>query len=39
MHIATDAVQGLGRAGYSSNHRVERSFRDAKLTQTYEGTN
>jgi acyl-CoA dehydrogenase len=39
MDIATNAVQLHGGAGYMSGTRVERLFRDAKLTQIWEGTN
>jgi butyryl-CoA dehydrogenase/acyl-CoA dehydrogenase len=39
MRITTDAVQLLGGNGYTSDYPVERFFRDAKITQIYEGTN
>ncbi len=39
MRVATDAVQVLGGAGYVSDHRVERLFREAKALQIVEGTN
>jgi alkylation response protein AidB-like acyl-CoA dehydrogenase len=39
MQVSTDAVQILGGNGYSKNFPVERFFRDAKVTQIYEGTN
>lgn len=39
MKVATDAVQIFGGDGYSRNHPVERFFRDAKVTQIYEGAN
>jgi cyclohexane-1-carbonyl-CoA dehydrogenase len=39
MRIATDAVQILGGYGYTKDYPVERLFRDAKLTQIFEGTN
>jgi acyl-CoA dehydrogenase len=39
MRIATDAVQLFGGYGYCKDHRVERLFRDAKITQIWEGTN
>lgn len=39
MKIATDAVQVLGGYGYMKDFSVERMFRDAKLTQIFEGTN
>ena len=39
MKITTDAVQILGGYGYMKEYPVERLFRDAKLTQIFEGTN
>jgi cyclohexane-1-carbonyl-CoA dehydrogenase len=39
MKITTDAVQVLGGYGYTKDFSVERMFRDAKLTQIFEGTN
>ncbi len=39
MRVATDAVQLFGGYGYCQDHRVERLFRDAKITQIWEGTN
>jgi len=39
MKITTDAVQILGGYGYTKDYPVERLFRDAKLTQIFEGTN
>ncbi|MGE4218362.1 MAG: acyl-CoA dehydrogenase family protein [Alphaproteobacteria bacterium] len=39
VRIATDAVQLHGGYGYTKDFRVERLFRDAKLTQIWEGTN
>ena len=39
MKHVTDAVQIHGANGYSRDYRVERLFRDIKLTQIYEGTN
>jgi butyryl-CoA dehydrogenase len=38
MRIATDAVQIHGGYGYVKDYPVERYFRDAKITQIYEGT-
>jgi butyryl-CoA dehydrogenase len=35
---ATDAVQIHGGAGYLKDFAVERYFRDAKVTEIYEGT-
>lgn len=39
MKVTTDAVQVLGGYGYMKDFPVERMFRDAKLTQIFEGTN
>ena len=39
MSITTDAIQVLGGNGYIREYPVERHFRDAKITQIYEGTN
>jgi acyl-CoA dehydrogenase len=39
MHIATAAMQLQGGHGYMSGSTVERLFRDAKLTQIWEGAN
>ena len=39
MKVTTDAVQVLGGYGYTKEYPVERYFRDAKITQIYEGTN
>jgi alkylation response protein AidB-like acyl-CoA dehydrogenase len=39
MQVTTDAVQLFGGAGYTKDFPVERFFRDAKITQIYEGTN
>lgn len=39
MKITTDAVQILGGYGYCKDYPVERMFRDAKLTQIFEGAN
>ena len=38
MKVATDAVQVHGGYGYITDYPVERYFRDAKITQIYEGT-
>jgi hypothetical protein len=35
---AKDAVQIYGGNGYSKEYDVERYFRDAKITEIYEGT-
>ncbi len=39
MHVATDAIQVLGGAGYTKDFPVERYFREAKVLQIVEGTN
>ncbi len=39
MKITTDAVQIFGGYGYCKDFPVERLFRDAKLTQIFEGAN
>ncbi len=39
MKITTDAIQVLGGYGYMKDFPVERMFRDAKLTQIFEGAN
>jgi len=39
MRMTTEAVQIHGGYGYSSDYRVERLMRDAKVTQSWEGTN
>lgn len=39
MRITTDAIQVFGGYGYMQDYPVERMFRDAKLTQIFEGTN
>ena len=38
MWVADHAVQVLGGYGYTTDFPVERFFRDAKITQIYEGT-
>jgi alkylation response protein AidB-like acyl-CoA dehydrogenase len=38
MWVTTKAVQILGGNGYSKEYPVERYFRDAKITEIYEGT-
>jgi butyryl-CoA dehydrogenase len=38
MKVATDAIQVHGGYGYIREAEVERYFRDAKITQIYEGT-
>ncbi|MDP4104553.1 MAG: acyl-CoA dehydrogenase [Bacillota bacterium] len=39
MKTATEAIQIYGGYGYTKDYPVERLFRDAKITQIYEGTN
>ena len=39
VRVATNAVQIHGGYGYTKDALVERIYRDAKLTQIYEGTN
>lgn len=39
MSVATNAVQVLGGYGYTAEYAAERHFRDAKVTQIFEGTN
>lgn len=39
MKAAIEAVQIYGGYGYTEDYPVERFFRDAKVTQIYEGTN
>ena len=36
--ITNEAVQFFGGNGYSKEYPVERYFRDAKITEIYEGT-
>jgi alkylation response protein AidB-like acyl-CoA dehydrogenase len=38
MKVTTDAIQIHGGYGYITEYEVERYFRDAKITQIYEGT-
>jgi butyryl-CoA dehydrogenase len=38
MKITTKAIQVLGGNGYTKEYPVERHFRDAKITEIYEGT-
>jgi alkylation response protein AidB-like acyl-CoA dehydrogenase len=38
MWVATKAIQVHGSNGYSKEYAVERFFRDAKITEIYEGT-
>ncbi|HEX2706122.1 MAG TPA: acyl-CoA dehydrogenase family protein, partial [Candidatus Lustribacter sp.] len=39
MKVTTDAIQILGGYGYTEDFAVERYFREAKVTQIFEGTN
>ncbi|MBM4762921.1 acyl-CoA dehydrogenase [Bacillus sp. B15-48] len=39
MKTAIEAIQIFGGYGYTEEYPVERFFRDAKVTQIYEGTN
>jgi alkylation response protein AidB-like acyl-CoA dehydrogenase len=39
MAVTPEAIQVLGGYGYVKDYPVERMFRDAKITQIYEGTN
>jgi alkylation response protein AidB-like acyl-CoA dehydrogenase len=38
MWVTTDAIQIFGGYGYMKEYPVERLFRDAKVTEIYEGT-
>ena len=38
MWITTKAIQVHGGYGYTKEYPVERHFRDAKITEIYEGT-
>jgi butyryl-CoA dehydrogenase len=38
MWVTTNAIQVLGGYGYVKDYPVERHFRDAKITEIYEGT-
>ena len=38
MEVTTKAVQMLGGYGYTKDYPLERMFRDAKITEIYEGT-
>jgi len=39
MYVTTEAIQVFGGYGYMREYPVERLFRDAKVTEIYEGTN
>jgi alkylation response protein AidB-like acyl-CoA dehydrogenase len=36
--VAYEAIQVLGGRGYMKDHPVERYYRDARVTEIYEGT-
>lgn len=38
MAVTTKAIQVFGGYGYTTDYPVERHFRDAKITEIYEGT-
>jgi len=38
VDVTRDAIQILGGYGYTKGHPVERNYRDAKITEIYEGT-
>ena len=38
MWVTTQAIQVFGGYGYIKDYPVERLFRDAKVTEIYEGT-
>jgi len=38
MELADEAIQLLGGHGYLTEYEVERSYRDAKITEIYEDT-
>ena len=38
VQVTTDAIQVFGGYGYTKDYPVERYFRDAKVTEIYEGT-
>lgn len=39
MRVTTDCLQIFGGYGYMKDYPIEKYFRDAKITQIYEGTN
>jgi butyryl-CoA dehydrogenase len=39
MKVTTNAMQVFGGVGYMRDYPIEKMFRDAKITQIYEGTN
>jgi alkylation response protein AidB-like acyl-CoA dehydrogenase len=38
VEVADEAIQLLGGYGYMTEYEVERCYRDAKITEIYEGT-
>lgn len=38
VNVSTEAIQVFGGYGYTMDYPVERYFRDAKVTEIYEGT-
>jgi alkylation response protein AidB-like acyl-CoA dehydrogenase len=38
VEVADEAIQMLGGYGYMAEYEVERFYRDAKITEIYEGT-
>jgi len=38
VEVADEAIQLLGGYGYMLEYEVERFYRDAKITEIYEGT-
>ena len=38
VEVADEAIQLLGGYGYMAEYEVERFYRDAKITEIYEGT-
>ena len=38
VEVTTEAIQVFGGYGYTKDYPVERYFRDAKVTEIYEGT-
>ena len=38
MEVTTKAIPQMGGYGYTRDYPVERMFRDAKITEIYEGT-
>jgi butyryl-CoA dehydrogenase len=38
MEVCTKGIQVLGGYGYTMDYAMERHFRDAKITEIYEGT-